>query len=151
MERTFFAIKPDGVGRGLVGEVLQRLERKGLRLVGLKLMRVSPDLAQRHYEAHKEKPFFAGLVSFITSGPIVATVWEGRDAVSVVRALMGATDPAKSAPGTLRGDYGLSISSNLVHGSDGPEAAEREISLFFRPDELVGEARPEESWIYAGE
>ncbi len=151
MERTFFAIKPDGVGRGLVGEVLQRLERKGLRLVGLKLMRVSPDLAQRHYEAHKEKPFFAGLVSFITSGPIVATVWEGRDAVSVVRALMGATDPAKSAPGTLRGDYGLSISSNLVHGSDGPEAAEREISLFFRPDELVGEARPDESWIYAGE
>ena len=151
MERTFFAIKPDGVGRGLVGEVLQRLERKGLRLVGLKLMRVTPELARQHYEAHREKPFFQGLVSFITSGPIVATVWEGREAVSVVRALMGATDPAKSAPGTLRGDYGLSISSNLVHGSDGPEAAEREISLFFRPDELVGEARPEESWIYAGE
>ncbi|MDA8346109.1 MAG: nucleoside-diphosphate kinase [Thermaerobacter sp.] len=151
MERTFFAIKPDGVGRGLVGEVIARLERKGLRLIGLKLMQVTPQLAQQHYAAHSEKPFFQGLVSFITSGPIVATVWEGREAVSVVRGLMGATDPVKSAPGTLRGDYGLSISSNLVHGSDGPEAAEREISLFFRPDELVGASRPEETWIYAGE
>ncbi len=151
MERTFFAIKPDGVGRGLVGELLARLERKGLRLVGLKLMQVTPELAREHYAAHSEKPFFQGLVSFITSGPIVATVWEGREAVSVVRALMGATDPAKAAPGTLRGDYGLSISSNLVHGSDGPQAAEREISLFFSPGELVGAARPEETWIYAGE
>ncbi len=151
MERTFFAVKPDGVGRGLVGELLGRLERKGLRLVGLKLMQVSEGLAREHYADHREKPFFAGLVSFITSGPIVATVWEGREAISTVRSLMGATDPAKAAPGTLRGDFGLSISANLVHGSDSPESAAREISLFFRTEELVGAARPEESWIYAGE
>jgi len=151
MERTFFAVKPDGVGRGLVGAVLSRLERKGLRLVGLKLMLVSPELAQEHYSAHKDKPFFPGLVSFITSGPIVASVWEGRDAITVVRSLMGATDSAKAAPGTLRGDFALSMGSNLVHGSDSPEAAEREIALFFRPEELAAAARPEESWIYAGE
>jgi len=151
MQRTFVAVKPDGVGRGLVGEVVGRLERKGLRLAALKMMRVSPELARQHYEAHEGKPFFAGLVRFITSGPIVAMVWEGRDAIAVARGVMGPTDPAKAPPGTLRGDFGLQIAANIVHGSDGPEAAEREISLFFRPDELVGEPRPEEEWIYAGE
>ena len=150
MERTFVAVKPDGVGRGLVGEVIARLERKGLRLVGLKMMRVSEELAGRHYEAHREKPFFAGLVAFITSGPIVAMVWQGQDAIAVARNVMGATDPAKAAPGTLRGDFAMQIAANIVHGSDGPEAAEREIGLFFRPDELVGQPRPEEEWIYAG-
>jgi nucleoside-diphosphate kinase len=150
MQRTFVAVKPDGVGRGLVGEVIARLERKGLRLVGLKMMRVSEELAGRHYEAHREKPFFAGLVAFITSGPIVAMVWEGQDAIAVARNVMGATDPAKAAPGTLRGDFAMQIAANIVHGSDGPEAAEREIGLFFRPDELVGQPRPEEEWIYAG-
>ncbi len=150
MERTFVAVKPDGVGRGLVGEVIGRLERKGLRLVGLKMMRVSEELAGRHYEAHREKPFFGGLVRFITSGPIVAMVWEGQDAISISRSVMGATDPAKAAPGTLRGDFAMQIAANIVHGSDGPEAAEREIGLFFRPDELVGQPRPEEAWIYAG-
>ena len=150
MERTFVAVKPDGVGRGLVGEVIGRLERKGLRLVGLKLMRVSEELASRHYEAHREKPFFGGLVRFITSGPIVAMVWEGQDAIQIARGVMGATDPAKAAPGTLRGDFAMQIAANIVHGSDGPEAAEREIGLFFRPDELVGQPRPEEDWIYAG-
>ncbi len=151
MERTFVAVKPDGVGRGLVGEVVGRLERKGLRLVGLKMMRVSEELAGRHYEAHREKPFFGGLVRFITSGPIVAMVWEGQDAIAVSRGVMGATDPAKAAPGTLRGDFAMQIAANIVHGSDGPEAAEREIGLFFRPDELVGQPRPEETWIYAGD
>lgn len=150
MERTFVAVKPDGVGRGLVGEVVGRLERRGLRLVGLKMMRVSEDLAGRHYEAHREKPFFGGLVRFITSGPIVAMVWEGQDAISVARSVMGATDPVKAAPGTLRGDFAMQIAANIVHGSDGPEAAEREIALFFRPDELVGQPRPEEEWVYAG-
>ncbi len=150
MQRTFVAVKPDGVGRGLVGEVIARLERKGLRLVGLKMMRVSEELAGRHYEAHREKPFFNGLVAFITSGPIVAMVWEGQDAIAVARNVMGATDPAKAAPGTLRGDFAMQIAANIVHGSDGPEAAEREIGLFFRPDELVGQPRPEEEWIYAG-
>ncbi len=150
MDRTFVAVKPDGVGRGLVGEVIGRLERKGLRLVGLKMMRVSEELAGRHYEAHREKPFFGGLVRFITSGPIVAMVWEGQDAVAIARTVMGATDPAKAAPGTLRGDFAMQIAANIVHGSDGPEAAEREIDLFFRPDELVGQPRPEEEWIYAG-
>ncbi len=150
MERTFVAVKPDGVGRGLVGEVIGRLERKGLRLVGLKMMRVGEELAGRHYEAHREKPFFGGLVRFITSGPIVAMVWEGQDAIQVSRGVMGATDPAKAAPGTLRGDFAMQIAANIVHGSDGPEAAEREIGLFFRPDELVGQPRPEEDWIYAG-
>jgi len=150
MERTFVAVKPDGVGRGLVGEVVGRLERKGLRLVGLKMMRVGEELAGRHYEAHREKPFFGGLVRFITSGPIVAMVWEGQDAIQIARGVMGATDPAKAAPGTLRGDFAMQIAANIVHGSDGPEAAEREIGLFFRPDELVGQPRPEEDWIYAG-
>ena len=150
MERTFVAVKPDGVGRGLVGEVIGRLERKGLRLVGLKLMQVSEELARRHYEAHREKPFFADLVNFITSGPIVAMVWAGQDAVAVARNVMGATDPAKAAPGTLRGDLAMQIAANIVHGSDGPEAAEREIGLFFRTGELVGVPRPEEEWIYAG-
>ena len=150
MERTFVAVKPDGVGRGLVGEVVGRLERKGLRLVGLKMMRVGEELAGRHYEAHREKPFFGGLVRFITSGPIVAMVWEGQDAIQIARGVMGATDPAKAAPGTLRGDFAMQIAANIVHGSDGPEAAEREIGLFFRPGELVGQPRPEEEWIYAG-
>ena len=150
MERTFVAVKPDGVGRGLVGEVIGRLERKGLRLVGLKLMQVSEELAQRHYEAHREKAFFGGLVRFITSGPIVAMVLEGQEAIAVARSVMGATDPAKAAPGTIRGDLALQIAANVVHGSDGLEAAEREIGLFFRPDELASRSRPEEEWIYAG-
>lgn len=151
MERTFVAVKPDGVGRGLVGEIVSRFERKGLRLVGLKLMGVPKDLAHRHYAEHSEKPFFAGLVDFITSGPIVAQVWEGKNAVAVGRALLGATDPAQSLPGTIRGDFGLTISCNIVHGSSSVADAEREIGLFFADSELVGQARPEEDWIYRGE
>lgn len=147
MERTFVMVKPDGVQRGLVGEVIGRLERKGLRLVGLKILQVDQALAERHYAAHLDKPFFPGLVGFITSGPAVAMVWEGKGAVAVVRALMGATDPAAAAPGTIRGDLALDIGRNVVHGSDSPESAEREIALFFRPEELCSYRRAVESWI----
>lgn len=124
-------VKPDGVRRGLVGEVVSRIERKKLNIVATKMMTVDSELARRHYEEHREKTFFTDLVSFITSGPIVAMVVEGDDAVSVVRTLMGATDPKKAEPGTIRGDYGLEITENLVHGSDSPESAKRELDLFF--------------------
>ena len=138
MSDTFVMVKPDGVRRGLVGEIVGRLERKGLTLTAMKLLTVSPELAARHYEEHREKPFYPDLVSFITSGPSVAMVWSGRDAVAVVRAAMGATDPAKAAPGTIRGDFGLAITENLVHGSDGEASADREIGLYFAPAELQG-------------
>lgn len=147
LERTFVMVKPDGVQRGLVGTVIDRLERRGLRLVGLKLMRVDEELARRHYEAHRDRPFFPGLVAFITSSPVVAMVWEGRSAVAVVRSLMGATDPVAAAPGTLRGDLALDVGMNLVHGSDSPAAAEREIALFFRPEELLDYRRDVDRWL----
>jgi nucleoside-diphosphate kinase len=137
VERTLVLVKPDGVQRGLVGEVVGRLERRGLHLVGLKLMRIDEQLAARHYAEHVGKPFYAGLVRFITSSPVVAMVWEGPGAVALVRATMGATDPAKSAPGTIRGDLAVSIGTNVVHGSDSPERAEVEVALFFGAAELV--------------
>jgi nucleoside-diphosphate kinase len=130
-EHTFVMVKPDGVRRGLVGEVIGRLERKGLRLERIRMLQVDEDLARRHYAEHVEKQFFPDLLAFITSGPSVAMEWSGRDAVRVVRDLMGATDPVNSAPGTIRGDLGLDQTENLVHGSDAPESAERELSLFF--------------------
>lgn len=137
MTRTFVMVKPDGVRRGLVGEIVRRFEQKGLVLKGLKLIQVSPDLAARHYEEHRERPFYGELITFITSGPSVPMVLEGRDAVVVARTLMGVTDPAKAQPGTIRGDYGLEITENIVHGSDSDESAEREIALYFSPEELV--------------
>lgn len=130
-------VKPDGVQRGLVGEVIRRLEQKGLRLRAMKLMQVSKDLAALHYQEHQSKPFYGELISFITSGPVVPMVFEGRDAVVVARTLMGATDPVKALPGTIRGDFGLAITENIVHGSDSPESAEREIGLYFRPEDIV--------------
>ena len=136
-ERTFVAIKPDGVERGLIGEVIQRFERRGLKLAGLKLMSVSTARAEEHYGEHKGKPFFEGLVKFITSGPLVAMVWEGKNAISVARSVIGATNPKDAAPGTIRGDLALDIGRNVVHGSDGPESAKREISIFFSEDELL--------------
>lgn len=148
MERTLVLVKPDGVHRGLVGEVISRLERKGLRLVGLKLMAVSRELAERHYEVHRGKPFFPGLIEFITGGPVVAMVWEGPEAVAVVRNLMGATDARKAAPGTIRGDWGLDVGHNLVHGSDSPETAGREVALFFSPGEIVSWRREGERWMW---
>ncbi len=135
-ERTLVLVKPDGVRRGLIGEIVGRLERKGLRLTGLKLMRVSPELADRHYAEHVAKPFFPELKRFITSGPVVAIVAEGESAVEVVRQLMGATRFAEALAGTIRGDWASSTTENLVHGSDSPASAEREVQLFFNPSEL---------------
>lgn len=147
MERTLIIVKPDGVQRGLVGEVLGRLERRGLRVVALKLIRIDRALAERHYEAHQGKPFFAGLVSFITSSPVVVGVVEGPEAIAVTRATIGATNPAAAAPGTIRGDLALTIGRNLIHGSDGPESAPREIALFFSPEEIAGYERTIDPWI----
>lgn len=124
-------VKPDGVGRGLVGEVISRFERKGLKLEQIRGLTITEDLARTHYEEHVDKPFFPELLEFITSGPVVAMEWSGDDAISVGRGLMGATDPKQAAPGTIRGDFGLIVTENLVHGSDGPESAERELKLFF--------------------
>ncbi|EKP93905.1 MULTISPECIES: nucleoside-diphosphate kinase [Thermaerobacter] len=148
MERTFVMVKPDGVQRGLVGEIIARLERKGLKLVGLKMVQVSEELARRHYAAHEGKPFFPGLIRFITSAPVVAMVWEGREAVNVVRNLMGPTDGAKAAPGTIRGDLANDIGFNLVHGSDSLESARQEIELWFRQDELIDWENHREAWLY---
>ncbi|MDA8198156.1 MAG: nucleoside-diphosphate kinase [Thermaerobacter sp.] len=136
MSRTFVMVKPDGVRRGLVGRIVARLEAKGLVLTALKLVSVSPEMAAQHYEEHRDKPFYPELVQFITAGPAVAMVWEGREAVAVVRGLMGVTDPAKAAPGTIRGDWALSITENLVHGSDGETSADREMRIYFSDAEL---------------
>ncbi|HOT23059.1 MAG TPA: nucleoside-diphosphate kinase [Thermoleophilia bacterium] len=137
MERTFVMVKPNGVERGLVGEIVARFERRGFRLAGLKALRIDRALAERHYAEHAGKPFFESLVSFITSGPVVAMVWEGREAVRVARTMMGVTDSADAAPGTIRGDFSLSKEENVVHGSDSPDSAAREIALFFAGDELL--------------
>src|SRR6516164_2953180 len=137
MQRTLVLLKPDCVHRRLIGALIQRFEQKGLRLVGLKFVNASRDLAEKHYAVHKGKPFYESLLSFLTSGPTVAIVWEGREAVAVVREMMGKTDGAKSPPGTIRGDYGISVQNNLIHGSDSPENAAAEIALWFKPSELL--------------
>ncbi len=148
MQRTFVAVKPDGVQRGLVGEIIRRLERSGLKLIGMKLTRVSTASANKHYGEHRGKPFFNGLVSFITSGPVVAMVWEGKEAVSAARRTIGATNPTEAAPGTIRGDLALDIGRNLVHGSDGLDSAAREIQLFFKEEELLpGWNRNIDEWV----
>ena len=149
-EKTLVLVKPDGVQRGLVGEIVGRMERKGLRIHALKMMRADEALARRHYAEHVEKPFFKGLSEFITSGPLVAMVLEGPNAVANVRAMMGVTDPAKSAPGTIRGDFGLTIGMNLIHGSDSPERAQQEIEIFFEPHEVLEYSRDVERWILEG-
>lgn len=131
VENTYVMVKPDGVARGLVGEVVSRLERKGLTLVNMRMLTIDEELAGRHYAEHTEKPFFGELVAFITSGPVVAMEWSGEGAVAVARTLMGGTDPAEAAPGTIRGDFGLIITENIVHGSDSVESATREIGIFF--------------------
>jgi len=130
-ENTFVMVKPDGVARGLVGEVISRLERKGLKLEKIRGLTISKDLAHTHYEEHVDKPFFPDLVDFITSGPVIAMEWSGEGAIGVCRALMGATDPKQATPGTIRGDFGLVVTENIVHGSDGPDSATRELGLFF--------------------
>ena len=148
MERTFLAIKPDGVQRKLVGEIIRRFEAKGFTLVGLKLMNVSQELASEHYGVHKERPFFPGLVTFITSGPVVAMVWEGEGVVASARKIIGATNPLTAEPGTLRGDFGVSIGRNIIHGSDAIETAQTEINLWFKPEELANWQPTLLSWIY---
>ncbi len=148
MERTLILLKPDAVARALVGRILERFEAKGLRLAGLKMMRVSRQLAEKHYAAHADKPFYPGLVSFITSGPLVAICLEGKNAISVVRKLTGATDSGAAEPGSIRGDLGMSYRFNLVHASDSPEAAAGELANFFAPEEML-EASPEPlRWLY---
>ena len=147
MEQTLVLVKPDGVQRGLTGEIIGRLERRGLNLVAMKLMQVDDALAHRHYGEHVDRPFFAGLVSFITSGPVVAMAWEANNAVEIVRGTMGVTNPANAAPGTIRGDLGVDIGRNLIHGSDSPESAARELALFFQPEEILSYSRSNDGWI----
>jgi nucleoside-diphosphate kinase len=149
IERTLVLIKPDGVQRLLTGRILARYEERGLKVVGLKLVRVDRDLADRHYAAHREKPFFGGLVDFITSAPLVALALEGPNAIDVVRAINGATRPHEAAPGTIRGDFALETAQNIVHASDGPEAAASELALWFTGDELLDYERDVDRWVLA--
>jgi len=147
MQRTLVIVKPDGVQRGLVGEVLGRLEARGLKMVGLKMMALSQEMAERHYAIHKGKPFFEPLIRYITSAPVVVAVFEGKDAVAVVRSTVGATNPVQAAPGTIRGDLAVEIGRNLVHASDSLEAAQSEVALFFSDQEQIGWDRDTDRWI----
>ncbi len=147
MEQTLILLKPDTVQRGLIGAVLGRLEARGLRIVALRLLQMDEPLARRHYAPHEGRPFFPGLIEFITSGPIVAAVIEGRNAIDVVRQTMGATDSAKAAPGTIRGDFGIDLGHNLIHGSDSAESAQREIAIFFKPEEILSYSRAIDPWV----
>ena len=147
MEQTLVLVKPDGVQRGLVGEIIARLERRGLKLAGLKLMQVDEALARQHYAEHVERSFFPSLLQFITASPVVAMVWEANNAVALVRQTLGETNPANSPAGTIRGDFGIDIGRNLTHGSDSPESAEREVNLFFRPEEIISYDRSLDAWI----
>lgn len=147
-ERTFIAIKPDGVQRGLIAEIISRFERKGYKLVAIKLVVPTNDFAQKHYHDLKERPFFSGLCDFLSSGPVLAMVWEGEGVIKYGRKLIGATDPQKSEPGTIRGDLAVVVGRNIIHGSDGPETAAEEISLWFSPNELISYSSNAEKWIY---
>ena len=147
MERTFLMIKPDGVQRNLVGEIIQRFETKGFTLVGLKMMQVSSELAEKHYAVHKERPFFRSLVDFITSSPVVAMVWEGDGVIASARKIIGATNPLNAEPGTIRGDFGISVGRNLIHGSDGPDTAKDEVSLWFSDAELANWTPAITPWV----
>ncbi|MBR3120780.1 MULTISPECIES: nucleoside-diphosphate kinase [Oceanobacillus] len=148
MEKTFLMVKPDGVQRNLIGEVVKRFESKGFKLAGAKLMVISNELAEKHYGEHKERPFFGELVDFITSGPVFAMVWEGENVIATARQMMGKTNPQEAAPSTIRGDFGVTVGKNIIHGSDSPESAEREISLFFDESEIVSYNKQDSAWIY---
>jgi nucleoside-diphosphate kinase len=148
MERTLVIIKPDGVQRGLIGPILTRLERRGLRFAALKLIQITPELAARHYAIHQGKPFYEPLIQFITSGPVVVAVIEGQDAIDIVRKTMGTTNPVQAEPGTIRADFGLEIGRNLVHGSDGADTAAYEIPLFFAEEEILNYERVVDAWIH---
>jgi nucleoside-diphosphate kinase len=147
MERTLILVKPDGVQRGLIGEIISRFERRGLKMIGMKFMQMSQELAETHYGIHKGRPFYDSLVEYITSGPIVAMVWEGNNAVAAARATIGATNPVEAAAGSIRGDFGMEIGRNLVHGSDSPENGIKETNIFFTPEELVDWQRDSDKWI----
>ncbi|MCP4363380.1 MAG: nucleoside-diphosphate kinase [Chloroflexi bacterium] len=147
MERTLILVKPDGVQRGLMGDIVSRFERRGLKLIGMKFLQMSPELAGQHYAVHKERPFYNSLVEYITSAPVLAMVWEGNEAIAAARSTMGATKPVEAAPGTIRGDFGMEIGRNLVHGSDSPKNGKKEVSLFFNEDELVSWNRATDSWV----
>jgi nucleoside-diphosphate kinase len=149
VQRTLLLVKPDGVQRLLVGRIVARFEERGLKLIGLKLVRVDRALAEQHYAVHRERPFFAGLVEFITSGPLVAAVLEGPNAIAIVRAMNGATRPHEAAPGSVRGDLAVETAQNLVHASDSPETAAAELALWFRPDELLEYEREIDRWVLA--
>ncbi|MAY75383.1 MAG: nucleoside-diphosphate kinase [Phycisphaerae bacterium] len=148
METTLIILKPDAVQRGLSGRIISRFEEKGLKIVGMKLMQISQDLASTHYEAHRERPFYAGLVKFMTSSPVVVMAVQGVGAIAISRSMMGATFGSKADAGTIRGDFGVSNSFNLIHGSDSPEAAERELKLFFKDGEVLSFERPGDAWVY---
>lgn|SRR5690625_4645944 len=148
MERSFVMVKPDGVQRNVIGDIVSRFEKKGFKIVGAKLMQISRDLAETHYGEHSDKPFFGELVSFITSGPVFAMVLEGENVIATARKMMGATNPQDADVATIRGDYGLTVGKNVIHGSDSPESAKREIDLFFKQDELVDYSKNDENWIY---
>ena len=148
MEKTFVLVKPDGVQRGLVGEIIVRLERRGLRLIGAKFMKVSTELAETHYAIHKSKPFYNSLIKYITSSPVMAMVWEGNNAVAAVRQTMGSTNPIDAAPGSVRHDFGLDIGRNITHASDSVENGKRETALWFTPTELVEWQNDSEAWIF---
>jgi nucleoside-diphosphate kinase len=148
MERTLIILKPDAVQRGLSGEILSRFEKKGLQIVGMKLMQIPQSLAETHYEPHKGKPFYPGLVKFMTSSPVIVLVLQGKDAITIARKMMGATFGSKAEPGTIRGDYGVSNSFNLIHGSDSSESATRELGLFFKPGELLDWTPAVQNWVY---
>jgi len=147
MERTLILVKPDGVQRGLMGEIIGRFERRGLKLIGMKFIQMSEELAQLHYAVHEGRPFYEGLVAYITSGPVVAMAWEGNDAILAARNTIGATKPVEAAAGTIRGDLGMEVGRNLVHGSDSPENGISEVNLFFAEDEIVNWNRVTEAWI----
>ncbi len=148
MEQTLIIVKPEGVQRGIIGDVLTRFEKRGLKFAALKLIQITPELAEQHYGVHQGKPFYNGLVKHITSGPVVVGVLEGPKAISVARTTMGATNAAEAAPGTIRGDYALEIGFNIIHGSDSSENAAKEIALFFKPEELVSYSTANEPWIH---
>jgi nucleoside-diphosphate kinase len=148
VEKTFLMVKPDGVQRQLIGEIVSRFEKKGFHLVGAKLMNIPTELAEKHYGEHKERPFFGELVDFITSSPVFAMVWEGENVITTARQMMGSTNPKDAQPGTIRGDFGVTVGKNIIHGSDSPESAEREIGLFFKQDELVEYTKVINNWIY---
>jgi nucleoside-diphosphate kinase len=151
LEQTFILVKPDGVQRGLMGEVIRRLEQRGLKMVAAKFQSIPKSLAEEHYAIHEGKPFYDGLIAYITSGPVLAMIWEGPDAITAVRQTMGATRPTEAAPGSVRHDFALEVGRNLTHASDGPETAKSEIALWFTPEELFTWSREVDRWIFEGD